>query len=163
MTKIHNFDTTGEAYDACQCDDDINTGDVLVIDNENVVGLAWVWPFALTENSGKLHTLEPDVDPLTFEDGKFAAGVLAARAIIAERPAVPAPKITLYFSTVDGSNTVKRFDTVEAARAVAYERVGEHPTFGGGALGSGYAISDDGVVKVEAYGVLLTELFPEAS
>ena len=157
MTKIHHFDSTGDAYDACQCDDNIDTGDVLVIDNENVVGLAWVWPFALTEACGKLHTLTADTDPLTFEDGKFAAGVAVARAIIAERPAVAAPKITLYFTAVDGCASIKTYDTVEAAQTAAHERVGEYPS-----LGAGYAISDDGVVKVEAVGVSLAKLFPGA-
>ena len=34
MTKIHTFASTGEAYDASQCQDDIHGGDVLVVTGE---------------------------------------------------------------------------------------------------------------------------------
>ncbi len=55
---VHFFDSTGEAYDACQCDDTINTGDVLVIESEQVVGVAHTWPVAITRNNGVLHQLK---------------------------------------------------------------------------------------------------------
>lgn len=63
--KVHSFGTTGEAYDACQCDENIKNGDVLLIAPECVVGLAWTWPFAISKRRGHLHTLK---DPLTTEN-----------------------------------------------------------------------------------------------
>ena len=54
---IFYFDSTGEAYDACQCDERIGDGDTLVIKREGVVGLAWAWPVALTVTANDLHSL----------------------------------------------------------------------------------------------------------
>lgn len=34
------FFSTGEAYGACQCRDDIRDGDVLVVESEQVIGIA---------------------------------------------------------------------------------------------------------------------------
>ena len=53
--KIHHFDSSGEAYDACQCDDDIAKGDLLIIASEGVVGIADTWPCAVTASRGELH------------------------------------------------------------------------------------------------------------
>jgi hypothetical protein len=50
------FYSTGEAYDATQCDETIKNGDVLVCDRERVIGLAWTWPMAVTVDAGQLHT-----------------------------------------------------------------------------------------------------------
>lgn len=50
------FESTGAAYDATQTDERINKGDVLVIDSEQVVGIADTWPIAVTIQAGKLHT-----------------------------------------------------------------------------------------------------------
>ena len=55
---IFRFESTGEAYDACQCREGIKTGDVLHIPSEKVVGLAWTAPFALTRRSGELHYVD---------------------------------------------------------------------------------------------------------
>ncbi|MER6367083.1 hypothetical protein ABT255_01665 [Streptomyces mirabilis] len=71
--NIHHFDNTTEAYNAAQCRDDIRDGDVLVIETEKVIGIAWTWPFALTESFGELHVTT--VNPRTYQDGIFAAGV----------------------------------------------------------------------------------------
>ncbi|MFD7661283.1 hypothetical protein [Streptomyces sp. NPDC059788] len=72
--KVWTFYSTGEAYGAVQCRDDIQDGDVLVIEREQVIGIADTWPFALTENHGDLHTLKDHVDPRTLEGGKYASG-----------------------------------------------------------------------------------------
>ena len=53
---IHIFDSTGGAYDACQCDDNVKRGDILYIPSEGVVGLADTWPIAITKEYGALHT-----------------------------------------------------------------------------------------------------------
>lgn len=54
--KIHFFESTGKAYNACQCSDEIKTGDILFIPSEGVVGIADAWPVAVTANHGDLHS-----------------------------------------------------------------------------------------------------------
>ena len=57
MAKVHAFESTGEAYDACQCNEEIKNGDILVVSSEQVIGIACTWPFAITENNGSFHTI----------------------------------------------------------------------------------------------------------
>lgn len=60
---IHTFNSTGEAYDASQCRDDIKDGDVLTIPSEKVVGFLFkAWPIAVTPEPGEFHQLEPGTD-----------------------------------------------------------------------------------------------------
>ncbi len=55
--RIHIFPSTGEAYDASQCDDGIHDGDILSVPSEHVVGiLLEAWPTAITEETGEFHT-----------------------------------------------------------------------------------------------------------
>ena len=58
--RHHAFATTGNAYDATQCDEAIATGDTLVILAEGVVGLAWTWPIAVTAAHGALHRVKEE-------------------------------------------------------------------------------------------------------
>lgn len=58
MIATHIFRSTGDAYDACQCDESIKRGDVLVIESEGVIGVADTWPIAVTVVNGNLHSLE---------------------------------------------------------------------------------------------------------
>lgn len=53
--KVFVFHDTGEAYDAVQTMDEINDGDILLIPDEGVVGIAWTWPIAITKECGELH------------------------------------------------------------------------------------------------------------
>lgn len=53
--KVHQFPDSGEAYDATQCDDDIQDRDIIVVESERIVGVVWTWPFAVTKEQGKLH------------------------------------------------------------------------------------------------------------
>jgi len=63
MPAVHTFDSTGEAYDASQCDDDISDGDVLVVPSESVVGvLIQAWPCAVGTLHGEFHTAGPELD-----------------------------------------------------------------------------------------------------
>lgn len=55
--KTHIFSSTEEAYDMAMCGPDVKFGDVLLIPNENVVGVAFAWPFAVTPITGSLHGL----------------------------------------------------------------------------------------------------------
>jgi hypothetical protein len=75
--KVWHFDSTGDAYDATQCREEIKSGDILVIASEGVVGIADTWPFAITEAHGHLHTVEGD--PTTYRDGKFKDAIEHAR------------------------------------------------------------------------------------
>ena len=60
---IHEFSSTRDAYDASQCY--VDTGDVLYVPSESVVGVSYTWPIAITNEWEGLHTLAPieDVDP----------------------------------------------------------------------------------------------------
>lgn len=50
------FVSTGKAYDASNtCTE---TGTVLVVESECVVGLAWAWPIAVTQVGGAFHDLD---------------------------------------------------------------------------------------------------------
>lgn len=73
---VWTFYSTGEAYGACQCNEEIRDGDVLVIEREKVIGLAGTWPFALTEAHGELHTHKPDVR--TYKDGMYLPSIPVA-------------------------------------------------------------------------------------
>lgn len=55
--RHHAFATTGNAYDASQCDEAITTGDTLIVLAEQVVAIAMTWPFAVTETCGAFHAL----------------------------------------------------------------------------------------------------------
>lgn len=52
---IRMFDSTGDAYNACQCDEAIEDGDILLIISEGVVGSAGTWPVAVTKERGQFH------------------------------------------------------------------------------------------------------------
>ena len=55
--RHHAFTSTGNAYDATQCDEAIKAGDTLVVLGEGVIGIAMTWPFAVTAACGKLHAV----------------------------------------------------------------------------------------------------------
>jgi len=81
--RHHAFASTGNAYDASQCDEAIRTGDTLIVLAEQVVAIAMTWPFAVTETSGALHALSA---PKPGED--LAA---LARSLHVERPTSDTP------------------------------------------------------------------------
>jgi hypothetical protein len=66
--------------------------------------------------------------------------------------------ITVTYSSIDGARKTRRFKSLEGARAFACKWVGEHPE-----VGTGYAVSADGVGKVTVSGATLAELFPARS
>jgi|TARA_R110002020_G_scaffold261534_2_gene475880 hypothetical protein len=57
MRRVWEFEDTGEAYDAVMCDEKIKTGDILVIHDEGVVGIADTWPVAVTKARREFHKL----------------------------------------------------------------------------------------------------------
>lgn len=66
-------------------------------------------------------------------------------------------EITVYYTAVDGYRKVERFPDVPKAAEFAQHWIGKHPS-----IGSGYAISDDGIGKIEVAGATLHDLFPGA-
>ena len=67
--KIWSFDTTEQAYDACQTDENICRGDVLLIAPERVIGIAGTWPISITEAHGCLHqALEGQIGKYLLEN-----------------------------------------------------------------------------------------------
>lgn len=80
MPNVHTFASTGEAYDASQCDDDINDSDVLVVPSEGVVGvLCQAWPVAVTPEHGEFHALREGVTWAEHEGGKYAESARLAQ------------------------------------------------------------------------------------
>lgn len=63
---------------------------------------------------------------------------------------------TVRYSTVDQVCETKRFTTIEAAREYAQRWIGRFPE-----IGWSYAISDDGIGKIEVRVARLADLFPE--
>lgn len=57
--KVKVYESTTDAYNDTQCNEDIRNGDgtILVIPSEQVVGMAWTWPYAITTHWGELHKL----------------------------------------------------------------------------------------------------------
>jgi hypothetical protein len=61
MLPIFYHDSTGDAYDASNCRDD-HARAIVIIESENVVGLAWAWPLAVTAETGELHATREGMD-----------------------------------------------------------------------------------------------------
>jgi hypothetical protein len=70
MQTAHIFESTRDAYDACQCDERVQNGDLLICTDERVVGIAGTWPVAVTAESGSLHKVEPGHWVEVLEDMK---------------------------------------------------------------------------------------------
>jgi hypothetical protein len=64
-------------------------------------------------------------------------------------------EITVKYSSIDCSTTVRKFTTIAGASKFARNWIGDHPE-----IGSRYAVSGDGIGKIEVTGASLTELFP---
>lgn len=88
--RIHAFGSTGNAYDAVQTDENIATGDTLLVLDEGVAGVAMTWPFAITAEPGKLHAVcEPGAGEtlghiekaLDVPDGSIARACRLARTL----------------------------------------------------------------------------------
>jgi len=74
MAKVWEFYSTGEAYNASQCRDEIKDGDILLVPNEGAAAiLVRAWPVAVSqETAGEaFHTLEDGNEWGTFEEGKY--------------------------------------------------------------------------------------------
>lgn len=94
MTITHTFNTTGEAYDNSQSNEDIDNGDVLHIPTEGVVAVADTWPFAVTVKRGAMHGNDfehPGFKQRLKDEPGLAVGIEAARKLACELgyPLVP--------------------------------------------------------------------------
>lgn len=72
----------------------------------------------------------------------------------------PEPKreIVVRYSSIDHCHKRGKFKTIEGARKFAHKWVGSHPDV---SLHFGYAVSDDGIGKVEWDGCTAADLFPD--
>lgn len=66
-----------------------------------------------------------------------------------------AREIQVVYRSIDGVRIARKFKTIEGAQRFAAKYVGRYPE-----LGVGYAVSGDGVGKVEVWGAPLADLFP---
>ncbi|MDX2813388.1 hypothetical protein PV410_12595 [Streptomyces sp. PA03-5A] len=90
---IHRFWDSATAYDATQCREDINDGDVLVVEEEQVVGfLVEAWPHSITEEHGEFHALTIPVGD--YRDGKYVEAAARAAKIARELGCPVHPGIT---------------------------------------------------------------------
>lgn len=85
--KTHQFDSTADAYDACQTgmasyNVSCVNGDLLVIESEGVVGVCDTWPVAVTVAHGELHAAK-DGDALVrhMRERGLSDSLIAARAM----------------------------------------------------------------------------------
>ena len=70
-------------------------------------------------------------------------------------------KIKVKYSSIDGYHKYATFKTLKGAQKFAQKWVGEHPDIGMG-FGAGYAVSYDGIGKIEVAGdATLKDLFPD--
>lgn len=65
--------------------------------------------------------------------------------------------ITVYYKSVDHYSKTRRFKTLKGAQVFAQKCVGATPEI---SEGFGYAVSGDGVGKVQVEGCSIAELFP---
>lgn len=64
--------------------------------------------------------------------------------------------IKIYYSSVDGCRSVKNFKSLAGAKKYSHRMIGKHPE-----IGSNYAVSGDGIGKVQVAGASLAEMFPQ--
>ena len=63
--------------------------------------------------------------------------------------------ITVKYSTIDRFRVTRKFKTLKGAQRFAQKMIGRTPE-----MGSYYAVSGDGIGKIEVWGAFLHELFP---
>ena len=78
-----NFDSSGEAYDRCNWDEHMITGRIFTVASEQIVGIAWAWPIAVTVKKGHLHAADSDPRSWTgrSREERIAAAVSDALAL----------------------------------------------------------------------------------
>ena len=95
------------------------------------------------------------------ETKRRAAAIAAAdasyRAELASRvtPSTATAAIMVTYTAIDGTREDDAFDTIEEASTWARTWIGNHPE-----IGSTYAVSADGIGKIEVMGCEIADLFP---
>lgn len=156
MIRVHVFDSTSDAYDESQCNDNIKDGDILVIQSEGVIGIMMqAWPVAIvgTQHPGAFHVAKVDIDWADMDGRDYTNSVERAKKLGAELSYIGG--IQVYYTSIDGVNETRSFDKIEDAQIYAKHWIGDHPT-----LALTYAVSDDGIGKITVHGCTLAELFP---
>ena len=92
--KTHEFESTGEGYDALQCDENIKDGDILIVPSEKVVGIAVeAWPVAITAERGEFAQLLPGRDWSALRNGgdpkDYSLSFRLAQSLALELDAAP--------------------------------------------------------------------------
>lgn len=85
------FDSSGDAYDACQCDPQVKKGDLLYIPSEGVVGIAGTWPLAVTHRNGKIH--HPADHYFQSTEPGFSVGEIMEVVKFAKKVGLPIHKV----------------------------------------------------------------------
>jgi len=67
-------------------------------------------------------------------------------------------QITVLYTSIDNCRSRRKFKTLAGARKFAQTCIGENPE-----IGRGYAVSGDGIGKIQVAGVTLDALFPGTS
>ena len=58
--KYIDFPSSGNAYDACNSREDMVTGRIFTVEAEEIVGISWAWPIAITKEYGHIHSVSSD-------------------------------------------------------------------------------------------------------
>ena len=94
--KLWIFKTSEDAYDFTMSDDRINIHeDLLVIPNENVVGIASVYPFAISKNIGSLHN-NPIINYINLDsDNEFNEHIIKKFELQQNKKGIYYPSLSL--------------------------------------------------------------------
>lgn len=147
--KVWTFYSTGEAYAACQWREDIRDGDVLVVEQEKVVGIAETWPFALTARYGDLHLTTHD--PATYGDGKYATSIPIAEREAARLGVALVPRLTGSLVSILTSRN-PRFGELLGVKMVVRKNASEREHVGWVLAGTGGWVETDIQLKVTSTG-----------
>lgn len=78
--RVHEFDSTEEAYDASQWSADIKDGDILFVADEAVVGFFYkAWPIAVTVKSNEFHRASHASNYALDQEEEFAPYALSIK------------------------------------------------------------------------------------
>jgi hypothetical protein len=78
MKEYIDFPCSGTAYDACNSREEMHKGRIFTVEAEQIVGIAWAWPIAITVKTGELHTAKIDPRLWTMEEPEIAASMKEA-------------------------------------------------------------------------------------
>lgn len=87
MSTVTEFDSSGEAYDASNCDDSLA---ILHVPSERAVALAWAWPFAVTLGETNFHAVSSEAGiGRVLADAKIAPATALAAIELAREHGYP--------------------------------------------------------------------------